>query len=102
MKILADSEFFMSVTHIPTWIWQKNGRNCSKHIHVLMGTKEGVCACLCADTGMVLQMKWAQHSRGIKDMLGFGLEHFKMLDRFRAEQWRPFCPLLNTSQHCWW
>lgn len=76
----------MSVTHIPTWIWEKNGQNGPKHIHVLMGTKEGVCAYLCADMQMILQMKWVQHCRRDQGLAGLGLEHFKMLDTFRGEQ----------------
>lgn len=76
----------MSVTHMPTWIWQKHGQNGPKHIHTLMGTKEGACADRCADAGMILQMKWEQHCRGDQGHAGVGLEHFKMLDRFRDEQ----------------
>lgn len=76
----------MPVMHIPTWIWQNNGQNSPKHINVLMATKEGVCAQLCAGTQMILQMKWVQHCRGDQGHAGVGLEHFKTLDRFRAEQ----------------
>lgn len=86
MKILVDTKFIMSVTHIPTWIWEKNGQNGPKHFHVLMGTKERVCAYLCADMQKILQMKWVQPCRGDQGQAGLGLEHFKMLDTFRAEQ----------------
>lgn len=76
MEILVVSGFLINSSHSYLHM-EKKWPKLSKTHSSADGYMEGACASVCADMGMILQMKWVQHCRGDQGHAGVGLEHSK-------------------------